>query len=181
MTKHFKISCATVLIMSLGLWFIYYRLAQQIKDSVPGLAHTSSVLPQNVKERIVYDEKTHMLTVQTKESSVKEYAKTPVVEITKNGEIKVIRHVAGFENEPFLGGGYADAGRIFIGTNYFHFSRFDLIGAIGWTPDVRYSAVQPFVGIGYNLYHNTSLNVSVNPISLAQQKVEIAGFVSIRL
>jgi hypothetical protein len=141
----------------------------------------TAVLPSNVKERIAFNEKTHTLTVQTATKTTTEYARNPDIQILKNGEVKVDRHLSGFENEPFLGGGYADTGRLFLGDNVFHFGRLDLMGAVGWTPDNRYSAIKAYAGINYLVYSNTSVGLGLNPITLAEQKIEIAGFISVRL
>jgi len=186
-SKHFKFSALCLLILSLGLWFVYRKIARRINEGRGGQVHTPTVLPQQDKERISYDEKTHTLEIQTatkdgKTKTVKEYARNPVVEIRKNGSVVVQRHLTGFENEPFLGVGYADTGRFFVGDNLLHLSRFDVVGAVAFTTNHRFTCVQPFVGVGYNLYHNTSVNLVVNPLSgLSVKGIEIGGFVSIKI
>ncbi len=142
----------------------------------------SAVLPKNDKETVTFNEKTHLLTVVTSSVTIREYAKNPEVEIRKDGTVKVDRHLVGFENSLFLGAGYADTGRIFLGDNLLHFGRFDLMGAIGWTPDNQYPAIKAYAGVSYNLYSNTSVGVCLNPVSIAQSKgIEIGGFLSVRL
>lgn len=128
------------------------------------------VLPSNDRERITFNEKTHILTVQTQTKTITEYAKNPIIELRKDGSVGVSRHLMGFEIDPWLGGGYADTGRLFIGANVFHFSRFDISGSLSWTPDNRYVAVQPFLALGYNVYSNSDIAFVANPLSLTSIK-----------
>ena len=140
------------------------------------------VLPKQDKELISFNEKTHEITIQTAVKTIKEYAKNPVVEIRKDGSVDVSRHLAGFENGWFIGGGYADTGRLFLGDNVFHVGRFDLMGTIGWTPDNRYSAVRAFAGVNYLVYSNTSIGIMFNPVTLAvNHKPELGVLVSVKL
>lgn len=139
------------------------------------------VLPKNDKEEVAFNEKTHILTVVTSSHTLREYAANPEVEIRKDGTVKVDRHLAGFENSPFLGAGYADTGRILIGDNLLHFGRLDLSVSLGWTPDNRYPAVRGFVGIGYNVYSNTSINLGIDTSVIVTKTPVIAGFISVRL
>jgi hypothetical protein len=174
MTLHFKrflvVSGLFVILLS-GLFFY---LKSKIKDVTPVRA-----LPTNVKEQVSFNEKTHTLTVQTSKGVVKEYAKNPDVTIMKNGAVKIQRHLFGLENSPFLGLGYADCGRIFIGDNLFHVSRFDLSGSIGIVPDSRHTLLRPYFDIGYNFYSNTSFNLAIDPLTIYTVP-QVAGFISVK-
>ena len=177
-SKHFKIMTALLFVAALGLVGGYKWLVSRIK--APPLSSAPSVLPKNDKEEVSFNEKTHTLTVQTATKKLVEYAKNPIVEIRKDGTAEVSRHVAGFENEPFIGFGYSDTGRVFIGDNLYHFGRFDLMGAIGWTPVASAVAFKAYGGIGYNVWHNTSVNFALNPAMIITKTPDIAGFVSVR-
>lgn len=180
LSKHFKISCAVILAASLALVFVYRRIAQRVTTVFPGLTKPVAVLPKADKERIAINEKTHTLTVQTAKQTIVEYAKNPVVEIKKDGSVNVTRHLTGFENEPFIGFGYSDTGRIFIGDNLYHFGRFDGFGSIAWTPVNSVVAFKAYIGVGYNFYHNTSANLAMDPGIAITRTPDIAGFVSVR-
>ena len=182
MLRH-KILLVVVILATVYLLGRCQRAPQGGATSTSGPSKSvAPVLPVNDKERIVFNETHHEVTIQTQKSVVKEYAKNPVVTISKTGSVVVTRHLAGFEIEPFLGGGYADTGRLFVGANCFHLSRFDLIGAVGWTADNRYSSLQPFVGLGYNFWNNTSINGVINPLSVTGTKgLEIGVMISVRL
>ena len=178
-TKQFKISVGLLAFLSLLLFGLYKYVAMRLAKN--DSQHSVAVLPNKDKEKISFNEKTHTLTIQTATKTTTEYARNPVVELRKDGSVSVSRHLAGFESEPFLGIGYADTGRIFVGDNVFHFSRFDLMGAVGWTPNNQYPAVKAFAGVSYAVYSNTSVGVCVNLDSIITKNVSIGGFVSVRL
>jgi hypothetical protein len=140
------------------------------------------VLPKQDKELISFNEKTHEVTVQTATKTIKEYANNPVVEIRKDGSVSVSRHLAGFENNLFIGAGYGDTGRILLGDNLAHFGRIDLGGAIAWSPDANAVAFKPVLTLGYNVWDNVSVGVGVNALSGLQTKgVDMIGFISVKL
>jgi hypothetical protein len=183
LSKHFKISLGIIALVAIGLFvgyrYVLHRIAG-ISQTAKAVSPCPSVLPKADKERITFNEKTHILTVQTAKGMVKEYAKNPVVDIHKDGGASISRHLTGFENEPFIGFGYSDTGRIFLGDNVFHFSRFDLVGAISWTPVASAVSFKVYTGIGYNFYHNTSVNLALNPAMVVTKTPDIAGFISVR-
>lgn len=179
-SKHFKISCVLLVIVSLGLWFVYHTIARRVGNMM-GLAHTTTVLPSKDKERVEFNEKTHMLTVQTKNKTITEYAKNPIVEIRKDGSVVVQRHLIGLENEPFMGIGLMLQGpRFFVGDNIFHLSRFDVQASIGVPFEKQTGFLRLYAGLGWNFYSNTSINVSVNPLAVAQAIPDVALFLSTR-
>jgi hypothetical protein len=178
MSRHFKISLILTLIGSLGLLYLYHFMASNIEARFPS---KSKPLPTQDKEIVSYNQKTHILTVQTATKTIKEYAKNPEVEIGKNGSVKVDRHLAGFENEPFMGAGLMLGGpRFFLGDNVFHLSRFDVQASVGIPFSKQTSFIRLYGGFGYNFYSNTSINVSVNPIAAAQRVPDLAVFLSTR-
>lgn len=140
-----------------------------------------SVLPVNDKEEVSFNEKTHTLTVQTEKSTVKEYAKNPTVEIRKDGSVAITRHLAGLESVPFLGAGITFEGpRLFLGDSFFHIGRLDLNVSIGVPFSSQTAFIRPYVGLGYEVYDNTNLNLVVNPLGAAQSKPDLALFVSLK-
>lgn len=181
MSKHFKISCAAILIGTVALLFVYHYFSQQIKRLVQSPPRTSSVLPKNDTERVEFNEKTHTLTVQTKTKTITEYAKNPTVEIRKDGSVVISRHLAGFENEWFMGVGLVLSGpRFFVGDNLLHLSRFDVQASVGVPFEKQTGFLRLYAGFGYNLYSNSSLNLAINPLKMTSGIPDIALFLSVR-
>ena len=183
LSKHFKISLGIIALAAIVLFVGYRYVSQRImRGGTTGTspARPPFVLPKNDKETVSFNEKTHVLTVVTATKTIKEYAKSPEVEIRKDGSAVVSRHLTGFENEPFIGFGYSDTGRVFLGDNICHVARLDLLLSVSWTPVNRVIAFKPYAGIGYNFYHNTSVNLAVNPTMIITKVPDVAGFVSVR-
>lgn len=180
LSEHFKhslklLGLAIVVLIGGWLW-----LQHRIRAFVSSYK-SPTVLANNVKERISFNEKTHTLIVETPKKTIKEYAHNPEVLIMKDDTVVIKRHLIGFENQFFVGVGYADCGRVFVGDNFFHFSRFDLSGSVGIAPDTTKTVLQPFVAIGYNFYSNTSINLGLNPLHIGLYGLpEVGGFVSIK-
>jgi hypothetical protein len=182
MSNHFKISCAAILIGTVALLFVYHYLSQHVEQLIPGLRpRAATVLPLKDKELVSYNEKTHTLTVQTPNKTVTEYAKNPIVELRKNGDVVIGRHLAGFENEWFMGVGLVLSGpRFFVGDNLLHLSRFDVQASVGVPFEKQTGFIRLYAGLGWNFYSNTSLNLSVNPLAAAQAIPDVALFLSTR-
>ena len=179
-TKQFKISVGLLAFLSLLLFGLYKYVAMRLAKS--DSTHSVAVLPNKDKERITFNEKTHVLMVQTSKGTIKEYAKNPDIQIQKDETVKINRHLSGFENNLFIGAGYGDTGRILLGDNLVHFGRIDLGGAIAWSPDANVVAFKPVLTLGYNVWDNVSVGVGVNALSGLQTKgVDMIGFVSIKL
>jgi hypothetical protein len=104
------------------------------------------------------------------------------VEIRKDGTVKVDANAWGTEARPFIGVGYSDTGRAYIGCQLFYFHQFDAAASFGWTVDNRKPAFQPILSVAWNFWSNSSLNLGANPISfIVEKKPEIAVFLSVRL
>src|ERR1700674_638343 len=178
LSNHFKLSLTLLFIVALALFGGYEWLKHRLSGyTIPGLIPRAAVvLPKNDKELVTYNDKTHKLTIVTSEKTIVEYAKNPTIELRKNGDVLVSRHLLGFELDPFMGFGYASRPAVFIGANVFHFSRFDIHGEIGFDK----SHIGMYAGVGYNFWSNTSLNVSINPIGVVAARPDIALFVSLK-
>lgn len=182
LSDHFKHSLKLLGVIAILLLGGFFWLKHRIAGVIPGLLHPPrAVLPQNIKERVSFNEKTHVLTVTTHKSSIRAFARNPNVSITNSGDVIVGKHLTGFENDWFMGVGYADCGRIFIGDNLYYFGRFDLFGTVGIATNTSNPLIRPYIGVGYNLWSNTSLNLAVNPVNVVLSYLpQIAGFVSVR-
>ena len=141
-----------------------------------------AVLPPNDKEVVSYNENRHTLTVMTAKGTTTQYSRNPEVEIRKDGTVKIDAKAWGFEARPFLGIGYSDTGRLYAGCNLFYVHSFDAAASFGWTANANKPAFQPMLSIGWNFWSNSSLNVGINPLTIAgMSKPQPAIFLSVRL
>jgi hypothetical protein len=183
LSNHFKIALSGLLALSLFLFWVYRKGENAIRAS--GL---SNHLKLDDKETLHFSEKTHTLIVTTAKGTVKMYAKNPDVEIKKDGSVVVNRHLLGLETSPFIGYGYSDTTRLFLGDNFFHVSRFDLHGALGipiylpiGPPEVHRDVFfKPYIGVSYNFWSHLNIHTDVNPLTI-YRKPEIGLYLSITL
>jgi hypothetical protein len=178
-STHFKNSIKALVVLAALLLAAYLYLKHRIHDVMvpPQLS-----LPKNDKETIVYNENRHEIGITTSSGTTWQYSRNPEVEVRKDGTIKVDTHMWGTELRPFLGIGYSDTGRVYVGIYLFYFRQFDAGASFGWTADNRKNAFQPMLSLSYNVWSNTSINIGMNPVPIVlQTKPEIAGFISVRL
>jgi hypothetical protein len=180
LSNHFKHSLKLIAVVLVLLFGAYGYLTYRVRVAVSSYKAQHD-LPANVKGRMSFNENTHILTVVTKKKTVREYARNPIVTVTEDDKVIIERHVVGFENQFFLGVGYSDCGRVFIGDNFYHVGRFDLFGTLGIAPDTTQTVVKVYAGIGYNVWSNTSLNIGIDPVNaILSYRPAVAGFVSVR-
>jgi hypothetical protein len=178
-SKHFKNMIVGLVVIASLLRIMYFWLEIHIHDVI--VPHQMT-LPKNDKETIVYNENRHEIGITTPTGTKWRYSRNPEVEIQKDGTVKVDTHLWGTELRPFLGLGYSDTGRVYMGTDLLYFRQFDAAASFGWTADNRKPAFQPMLSLGWNFYSNTSLNIGANPLPIMlHTKPEIAVFISVRL
>ena len=178
-STHFKHSLAVIAALVALLLGDYIWLKHKIHDVI---VPPQITLPKNDKELITYNENRHTITVTTSKGTVTKYSRSPSVEIRKDGTVKVDANAWGMELRPFLGIGYSDTGRAYIGCNLFYFHQFDAATSFGWTADNTKPVFQPMLSLGWNFWSNTSLSIGANPIPfILQHKPEFSVFLSVRL
>lgn len=171
MTK--KIYLPLVPLLLFGLWALYSRK--------PGTIPSGSVLPKDVVAVVKFDESKHSLAVTTKEGTKVTYARKPEVRFNQNGTVTTYTNAFGTLRKPFLGIGFSNTIRGYVGLSLLYWTRFDLNVSVGITSDRRFNALEPTIGIGYLVYSNTSVNIGIVPLSyLPGQIPEVAGFVSLK-
>ena len=175
MTDHFRRSLQLLGVAITVLLVAYFWLKHRLTGVY--LTPPRAGLPVKDKEIVTYNEKTHTLTVITKDKTVHEYAKNPVVELRHNGDVVITRHLMGFEAEPFLGVGWATDPGFFLGTNLLHFGRLNGNMSVSATKN----RIGFYTGVGYNFWSNTSLNIAIDPLNIIAARPDIALFVSVRL
>jgi hypothetical protein len=177
MSRHFKLTIGLIALLS-GLLFLSYRYLRQKLGGVP--MRPPTILKTKDVQAIKVDSVHHTITIQTPTGTKTEYARNPVIHIQKNGVVTIDRNLLGLELQPFLGVGYSDTTRLFLGMNGLHMGRFDIHGELGGVPDDTKVLIRPYIGLGYNFWSNTSLNMSVNPLTIYTVP-QVAVFVSVRL
>lgn len=179
LSSHFKHSLVLVGVFVALLLGAYIYLKHRIHDVI---VPPQILLPKNDKAVITYDENRHRIGTTTASGTTWQYSRNPSVEIRKDGTVKVDAHTWGKELRPFIGLGYSDTGRGYVGCYLFYFRQFDAGISAGWTADNRKPAFQPMLSIGYNIWSNASINVGINPLTVAGlSKPEPAVFLSVRL
>jgi len=179
LSDHFKHTLAVIGAVVALLLGGYFYLKAHIRDV---LMPPHVTLPANDKELVSFDVNRHTVTVTTDKGTTRQYSRDGAVEIRKDGTVKVDAHAWGTELRPFLGVGYSDTGRAYVGCHLFYFRQFDAGASFGWTADNRKPAFQPMLSIGWNFWSNTSLNIGINPLTIAGiSKPEPAIFLSVRL
>lgn len=179
-TDNFKRTIRLLLALTAMLLAAYLWLSHSFRDmTVP---QHDVALPKDDRALVTYDENRHTVTTTTPSGTTREYSRNPTVEIRKDGTVRVDAHKWGVEARPFLGGGYSDTGRLYVGCQFFYARQFDAGASFGWTADNRRPAFQPMLSLGWNFWSSASLNVGANPIPfILQQKPELAVFISLRV
>src|SRR5260221_4659108 len=169
MTVHFRhslriIGIALVLLLGLFVWF-----KRQVDRLVvlPPISRGKG-LAKDERELIAFNEKTHRLIITTPSSTVKLYARNPTVRVKKDGRILIDRHLFDFELRPFVGVGYSDTTRAFVGIEPFYWGAFDASISAGISLDRRYTFARPYAAFGYNCWGNLSMNAGINPLAVKQ-------------
>lgn len=151
------------------------------KRSVDSTA-SQAVLPPGAVNKVIVNPQAHTLTVLTPGHSETLFlpSRPSDIIVYEDGHTKIEVSEYGFEEQPFLGPGFGDGkGRVYLGLNQFYFKRADFFWALGLGTNYT---VQPIIGIGYNFWSNTSINIGLNPVnSILEEKPEYGVFLSVKL
>lgn len=179
MSDHMKKALVIIVGACLVLLVPYMLLKSTISEFSPA---PQVELPADDKELVTIDDNAHTISVTTEAGTKTTYSRNPTIELRKDGTLSVKEHTWGLEFNPFVGVGYQDTRRLYIGVNHFYFHRIDVFTAIGFPMNNSYVAVEPMMGLSYNFWHNCSINVGLNPVNvILRQKPEPALVLSVRL
>lgn len=179
LSDHFKRSVKLLTLLGTLLVGVYFWLRHVIHEV--GLP-PNVILPKNDSELIKYNENRHIITVTTAKGTIQAYSRNPSVEIRKDGTVKVDDHQWGFEDRPYLGIGYSDVLRAYIGVNGVYLRRFDAGAAFGLASSSTKDFAQPVLTIGYNFWSHTSVMIGLNPVPLIfNQKPQYALLLTVTL
>ena len=171
---------AILVLVVLGIVFGLGRCGRTLPGGTK--PHVDAVLPKDDTELVTENENNHTVTITTAKGTATHYSRDTKVEIQKNGTVKIDTDAWGVEAHPFLGVGYSDTARVYFGCNLFYIHSFDAAASFGLTANGSKPAFQPMLSVGWNFYSNTSLNVGINPLTIAGlSKPEPALFISVRL
>jgi len=176
-SDHFKLSLKSIAVIIAILLGCFFWIKHKIHDVIvpPQIALLAAD-----KELISYNENRHTISVTTAKGTTTQYSRNPKVEIRKDGTVKVDADAYGWEVRPFIGIGYSDTARAYAGCQLFYFHQFDAALSVGIAS--AHPALQPMLSVGWNFWSNTSLNVGINPLTIAGiNKPEPALFLSVRL
>lgn len=175
----FKRTLATIAIIGLLLLAAFVWIRHTIQQVFPAPSH--SILPANTKERITYDENKHVIAVTTAKGTTASYSRNPTVEIKNDGTVKVDSNAWGLEADPFLGIGYQETGRLYLGVNGFYYRQFDAFAAIG-IPFNGDHSIKPLVGASWNVFRHSSIGVGLNPFNaILRERPEFGVLLTVKL
>ena len=136
-------------------------------DRTPPAAKTpAAVLPSNDVEQIHVDPSTHRLTVVTRKGSQRMTLpdRASTIDVRKDGTVKVTAPQMGFETRPFVGLGYGQGTRLYLGADLAYWKRLDVGLGIG-TPNFLDRSSQKFndfrlgAFISFNFWSNMRATV----------------------
>lgn len=141
----------------LGAMFLWGRCSRTRHSAAP------AVLPQNDKEQIVVDPKKHQLIIRNSDgkSTITTLPdKTSVIDIRKDGSVKVTASQYGFEVAPYIGMNQSNIFRFMAGSDIFYWKRLDVGLGLAMQKDLT-SFV--FCGkLSYTLWSNTQIGFTVD-------------------
>jgi len=144
--------------------------------------HLPAQLPQNVVKRVVVDTAKRRLIVQVPRQSDAPAGTNSVdqqilflpphatIDFLKSGDVQVTAKPFGFAVDPFLGFGYAERPRLFVGAQllYFKYLDFGVFTSFDKTNDARFGVEASYnvwrsvdIGLGYDNHQHTSLFLTV--------------------
>lgn len=122
-----------------------------------------TVLPVNDRETITVDPIHHRIEVLTASGLKTETLpdRKSTVEVRKDGQIKIVAPQTGFETRPFVGLGFGNGFRGYIGADLWYFKKLDLgLGAVTpklSNPELTDTRLGMFAS--YAVYDNTRLSL----------------------
>lgn len=164
-----------IVVLALGGYHYWHKHDVKVDKQI-----TNPVLGPDQKEKIIVDPEKHTITVIKKNpdgstTENKTYLPDHPTSITedKNGKLTVESRKFGTEHRPYIGAGYSDAPRLYLGMDWFYYKKLDLGTGVGFNmehlKDVRLEA-----NVSYNIWNNTSLTVSYDNHKM------VGGFVKLR-
>lgn len=126
----------------------------------PKAKPVSKILPLNDVEQIIVDPVKHELIITTPKGQVTKTLpdRQSIIDVQKDGTVKISSAQFGFEEKPFLGLQASNHFRFMAGSDQFFYKKLDFGLAIGVQPNLA-----SIVGIGqisYNVYNNTRIGVT---------------------
>src|SRR5260221_3578106 len=153
MRSHRKFTNLMVVGLLIGLGGIVWRSTRTPDSKV-----LVSILPANVSKRIQYDNRRHeLITIDSSGNARKQFAKSPIIDINKDGSVSISRHLWGIEHEPYIGLGYGSDIRICLGVDVVYVNRLNL--GFGLTSNSK--NLRLYTALNYNIWSNTGLMIGI--------------------
>lgn len=151
--------------------FLWGRCGRKV-STVP---QPASVLPVRDSEQIIVDPSHNSLIITTGAGRQTLFlpSKPTVIDIHKDGNVKVTSPQYGFEHRLFVGGLFADKGRLAIGLDGAYWKKLDI--GLGLAGNTHLNETVGFVAVTYNVYSNLQIGVTYD------SKAHIGGLLTVRI
>lgn len=158
MIKRYLILISLLALVLLGLWLLAFRSGKPLSNH----PITGAPLPKDDTEQIVVDPRNHTIIICRPSGDIVTHLpdKPTVIDIHKDGTVKVTAPQWGLEARPFIGFGYSDDVRFALGLDGLYWKRLDLGGGIQVT--VRGRDPRAFIGLSYNVKDNLRIHLTVD-------------------
>ena len=148
-----------LVLVVLGVTFGLGRCRRSVLNG-PGLAISPAVLPKDDAEQIVVDPRTHTIIIKRPTGTTVTHLPDvqSVIDIKKDGTVKVTAPQWGWERRAFVGAGYSDKLRLGLGVDGLYWKALDL--GVGVQTDSGFKDARVFVGLSYTVKDNMRLTLT---------------------
>jgi hypothetical protein len=152
----------------------FFWLQHRIGGVRPASNRPPTVLPPDSKEQIIVNPIKHSLIIVRpgKTETVTLPDRPTVIDVKKDGTVKVTASQFGFESRPFLGlSASLDGGHIALGVDGLYWKRLDLGGGVQFNG----AGARVFVSLSCNVWSNTRVGITFD------HKQTVSALLSVRL
>lgn len=171
MIKRYLILISLLALVLLGLWLLAFRSGKPLSNNPV----TGAPLPKDDTEQIVVDPRNHTIIIRRPNGDIVTHLpdKQTVIDVRKDGTVKVTSPQWGLEMRPFLGLGYSDDARLGIGIDAFYWKRLDL--GTGVQTNTHGADPRAFISFSYNLKDNLRVTLTLD------HKTTVGAMLSLRI
>jgi hypothetical protein len=155
-----------LVVIVLGSVFLWGRCSRPATPQPPKLP---AALLANDAEQIRVDPSTHRITITTPAGArtLTLPDRSTTIDVRKGGQVNVTSPQLGLEARPFVGLGYGQGVRVYLGADLLYWKVLDLgLGVAlpsmtdksGW----NFNDVRGFVGVSYNIWSNSRIGVGID-------------------
>ena len=159
MVKYYLRFAVFLILVALVLWVLY---KWETRATTVPTTPTHVVLPKDDKEQLIVDTRHHNITITTPKGTTHTYLPDvpTVIDIRKDGTVKVTAQTFGYEMRPFIGLAFSDNARFGFGADLLYWQRFNL--GVGLAPRVDFRDGRAFIAVDYNIQDNLFVSVGLD-------------------